>query len=829
MKRRQLIPGILLTSSVVVMMATPATAEVVQVTGVRLNRTDGGLEIILETASGISPQAFTTSSENSLIIDVLNAQLDLLDGDEFRQENPTEEIAEISLIQLTPNNIQVVITGTTALPETEVVPDAQGLAISISTASDTAEVVPEPEAPETSETEQEIEIVVTQTQAGERYLVPNSTTGTRTDTPILDVPQSVQVIPRRVLEDQQVIRLDEALRNVSGVTANTDSGRGLEFRIRGFEGVPVLRNGFRQFGGAGQTIPETANLERVEVLKGPASILYGEIQPGGTINLVTKRPLSEPFYEIQAQVGNRNLFRPSIDISGPLTSDGKLLYRLNALYLTSDEVQDFDTDIERFFISPVVTWALGDRTDLTLELEYFNSERPPLIGSIPAFGDGVADIPFDRIIIEPDDIAEEEYFQVGYDLEHRFSDNWKLRNGFRYTNQQGSIETAFPLFGLDEESGIVTRTWAVQPEDSESYSLQTSLIGEFATGSLDHTLLFGADLNRTNDRRRTRLDPDIELPINIFDPVYEAFPRPDFDELPLAIDRGGETDRLGIFLQDQIEFSDNLILLAGLRYDTVEQRREGEETIFSESTDETQNDDSFTPRFGLVFKPTEDISLYASYSRSFAPNSGMSADGDFFEPELGEGFEVGVKSELLDGQLLATLAYFNITKKNIVTEDADNPLFSVATGEQRSQGVELDLVGEISPGWNVILSYAYIDAEVTEDNVIEVGNRLAGIPEHSASLWTTYEIQKGSWQGLGFGLGFNFVGERAGDLENSFEVDSYFTTNAAIFYERNNWRAALNFRNLFDVDYISDVKIDGIPFGERGEPFTIIGSISVKF
>jgi len=830
LKRPQLIPGILLTSSVAVMVATPATAEVVQVTGVRLNRTDGGLELILETASGASPQIFTTSSENSLIIDVLNAQLALPDGDEFRQENPTEEIAEISLIQLTPNNIQVVITGTTALPEAEVVPDSQGLVVNVSTASDTAEVVPEQGAPETLETEQEIEIVVTQTQAGERYLVPNATTGTRTETPLSDVPQSIQVIPRQVLEDQQAIRLDEALRNVSGVTfGGTDLGRGLEFNIRGFDGIPVLRNGFRQFG-AGGIIPEISNLEQVEVLKGPAAILYGEVEPGGVINLVTEQPKSEPFYEIQAQLGNRDLVRPSIDLSGPLTSDRRLLYRLNALYLSGGEFQDVDTETERFFISPVLAWKISDRTDLTIELEYLNEDRPPTFG-IPAFDNGILDIPFDRITNEPDDIAEEEYFNIGYDLEHRFSDSWKLRNGFRYTKQDALLEVAFP-FSFDEDTGTVTRFWAAQPQDAESYSLQTNLVGEFATGSIEHTLLFGVDLNRSDDNFNsfTRLDTSTPLELNIFDPQYEAFPRPDFDDLPLFQDQETETERLGVFLQDQISFSEDLILLAGLRYDTVEQ------TIITNPTDSdptssetTQNDDAWTPRIGLVYKPIPAISLYASYSRSFTPNTGTTVDDDPLEPEEGEGFEVGVKAELLEGRLSATLAYFDITKQNVASEDPDDPFFFVATGEQQSQGIELDVVGEILPGWNLIASYAYIDAEVTEDNVIEVGNRLPNAPKHSASLWTTYEIQKGNLQGLGLGIGFNFVDDRQGDLDNSFEFDSYFLTNAAIFYQRNNWRAALNFRNLFDVDYIaggSPVRVRG---NDPGEPFTIIGSISVQF
>ncbi len=175
------------------------------------------------------------------------------------------------------------------------------------------------------------------------------------------------------------------------------------------------------------------------------------------------------------------------------------------------------------------------------------------------------------------------------------------------------------------------------------------------------------------------------------------------------------------------------------------------------------------------------------------------------------------------------MAYFNITKQNVASEDPEDPFSFVATGEQASQGVELDVSGEILPGWNIIASYAYIDAKVTEDNLIEIGNRLPNAPKHSAGLWTTYEIQQGNLQGLGFGMGFNFVGDRVGDLENSFEVDSYFLTNAAVFYQRDNWRAALNFRNLLDVDYIAGTSSIRERANDRGEPFTVLGSISIKF
>ncbi|NET38752.1 MAG: TonB-dependent siderophore receptor [Cyanothece sp. SIO1E1] len=374
------------------------------------------------------------------------------------------------------------------------------------------------------------------------------------------------------------------------------------------------------------------------------------------------------------------------------------------------------------------------------------------------------------------------------------------------------------------------RNFFAQPRAEKSFSLQTSVVGEFATGPIDHQLLFGVDLNRTNLDNLLGFDFFNSFPINIFDPAFEAFSRPDLEELPVVIDADTETDRLGIFIQDHISFTDNLILLAGVRYDTVEQRRISEPSFLTpNSTETTQNDDALTPRVGLVYQPIEELSLYASYSRSFTPSLETDVEGNFFEPEEGEGFEVGVKAELLRGRLATTLAYFDITKQNIVTADPNLPFVSVATGEQRSRGVELDVIGEILPGWNIIASYAFIDAEITEDNTFEVGNQLFNIPKHSASLWTTYKIQSGNFQGLGFGLGFNFVGEREGDLDNSFEVDSYFLTNAALSYQRDNWRAALNFRNLFDVDFISSAGGSRFGTNDPGEPFTVVVSFSMKF
>lgn len=802
-------------------IAQAEAAEPAAIKDVQVSLTPAGLNIVLVSDQPLSAGASRVEG-NALITEIPSATLNLADEAAAEQFSPAEGIALVQVSSLPEGGVRVAITGTNAPPEAETVANAQSLVFTVTPA---AAAGIEPSAP--------IRILATGEQDSEDYYVPRASTATRTETPILEIPQSVQVIPRAVIEDQQAIRLDEALRNLSGVVSGgRDLGRGTSFSIRGFQDVPVLRNGFRQFG-AGNTFPETANLEQIEVLRGPASVLFGEIRPGGVINLVTKRPLSEPFYNVQLQAGNQGLLRPSIDVSGPLTDDERLLYRLNAVYQTGGDFQAADTDVSRFFISPVLAYAISDHTDLTLELEYLNDQRPPAFG-IPARGEGIADIPFDQISNEPDDVAEEEYFNIGYDLEHRFSDRWSLRNGFRYARQDGLLNVAFP-FELDEDTSILTRFWAVQPESSESFTLQTNLTGEFMTGSIGHTLLLGVDLNRTDSDFNTdiRLDPSTPLPLDIFNPVYGQFPRPASEDLPILVDQTNKTNRLGIFAQDQIDLLDNLVLLAGLRFDVVDQTITTKPTEFDPSRSEvSQNESALTPRIGLVYQPVPDVSLYASYSQVFAPSveETTTVEGDPLGFEDGEGFELGVKTELLQGDLSGGLTYFNITRRNIATEDPDNPFFFIATGEQHSQGVELDMTGEILPGWNVLASYAFIDAEITEDDNFDAGNRLPSAPKHSANLWTTYEIQSGDLRGLGFGLGFNFVGVRAGDLANSFELDDYFLVNAAVSYQKDNWRAALNFRNLFDVDYIADtsspVRVRG---NDPGAPFTVIGSISVTF
>jgi iron complex outermembrane recepter protein len=794
-----------------------AKTAIVKVTDIQLNPTETGLEIVLQTLDSkvlaINPSQFRT--EGKELIAEIPAILALPRGRSFVAENLAADIASVQVTQKDSGTIRVTVVGKgAAVPKTPVSLKTGKLVYALK--------------PMVVDADEE-EITVTAERTEGAYRVPNASSATGTETPILETPFSIQVIPKEVIRDQQAVQINDVVKNTSGVIYRGDiTGRsGENFILRGFPDAPVLRDGVRQSSNAGiQPITEIANVERIEILKGPASILYGTIEPGGLINLVTKKPLSNPLFETELQLGSRGLFRPRFDISGPLTADKRVLFRLNGLYQSLESFRNYEQNDEKLLFAPALTFKLGDRTTLNLAAEYIKAKRPADFG-LPSKDGEVIDVPRDRIINEPTDTVDSRSFITGYTLDHQLNNQWKLKNSFRYSYSDYNFNVVFLPFNFDPETNTALRFPAVQEAQAKNYTIQTNLVGEFATGRIQHKLLAGFDYIRRTGRTLTRLDREPSF-LDVFNPVYGAI-KPDKFSLPAFADNDVTGNDWGFFLQDQVALSQKLKLLAGLRYDTVSQTTVNIDAFGDKETTKL-NESALTPRLGLLYQLTDRMSIYGSYSQSFKPNTDSSATGRPLDPERGKGYEFGLKTELLDRKLLATIAYFDITKQNVAGTDPDFPLFSITTGEQRSRGIELDVAGELTPGWKVIGSYSYTNAKITADvDPTIVGNKLFSTPDHAASLWTTYEIQKGNLQGLGAGLGLNYVGNRQGNLDNTDRLGSYLTADAALFYKRDRLRFGLNFKNIGNVKYVQSSFVNGPSANNFGAPFTVVGSVSVEF
>ncbi|MUL34901.1 TonB-dependent siderophore receptor [Gloeocapsopsis dulcis] len=782
------------------------SSDPIQVTGVRLNATATGLEVILDTEQLVSP--VTSVVGNALIIDIPNAVLVSPDG-QLQTANPAQGIAFTSVINL-PNRVRVTVTGMNAPPTASVQSKEAGIVLSVT-----------PGVAETETVEDDtIQITVTGTQ-DEGYNPSAATTGTRIEAPLRDVPLTLQVIPRQVIEDRQIIRLTEVADNVPGVETSSGYG-GLasnDYYIRGFKTGESFRNGFRDFTFISPRDP--ANVEQVEFLRGPASVLYGGgSNLSGAVNTITKRPLADPRYEVNGTIGNYGFYRSAIDLTGPLVDDGSLLYRLNLAYTNADSFRDFN-ESQSIFVAPVLTWNIGPRTTLTTEFEYQNYDYVFDRGFPP--GEVFLQLPRDRFLFEPDvNRAQFNSYYFGYNLEHELNDQWKVRQGFGGLIINGETEAAvlgnYSSPFVDDDGRTLQRDAQRSDEQQENFSLQTEVIGEFSTGSINHNLLFGLEYARY----RFAYDFfDATLgPIDIFNPVYGARPG---TYVPSSFEEYG-TRNIGIYLQDLVYLTPNLIVLAGGRLDF---NNSFYRDTLNNTTNSERSETSFSPRLGIVYQPGENTSLYFNWANAFTPTvlGGITRAGQPFEPERGQQFEIGLKQDFSD-RLSANLAFYHLTRQNVSTPDPEDPDFSIQTGEQTSRGIELDVRGEILPGWNMIATYALTDAFVSEDNDLPVGDRLAGIPKNTASLWSTYEIQSGDWQGLGFGLGLVYVDEREAQLPNTtVTLPSYFRTDASLFYRRDNWRAAVNFKNLFSVEYFNTQGFFMTPQAS----FTVLANISVEF
>lgn len=638
----------------------------------------------------------------------------------------------------------------------------------------------------------------------------SSGTATKTDTPLREIPQSISVITDRQMRDRGIHGIEEAL----WYTAGTQGGQyGEDTRsdwtlIRGFKPARYLDGLAMVDGGwTADSRIEPYGLERVDVLKGPASVNYGAMPPGGMVNFVSKRPTADPLHEVELQVGSYDLKQAAFDFSGKLNGSGTLLYRLTGLARNSDNVVDHVHD-DRYYFAPALTWKPDEYNTLTVLAHYQKSDTVEGGGFLPAEGTLYPSIhgriPRSFFAGEP---GANDYVKtnksLGYEFSHDFGDGTTFNQALRY--MQADVDASkggIGAFGLQDDfipgsdpgRTLLTRYYYPRMDESSNLAVDNNLEFRFATGRVQHTMLAGLDYRRSRDDLAQAFAFGVP-PLDIYNPVYGAeLAIPDYTQHTLQTQ-----GQLGLYVQDQMRI-DRWVFTVGGRQDWV--GTDTEDKINGGTRH--QSDDEFSGRVGVNYLFDNGITPYVGYSQSFQPTVGTDFEGRAFVPTSGEQVEAGIKYQPANGRLLATLAVYEITQQNTLTVDPDHTLFSVQQGEARVRGAELEGRWNIGSGLSLYGALTYTDSEVTESTAAEtIGKDLALQPRRQASLGADYTITHGLLSGLGFGAGVRYTGSLYGDVDNLWQTPSYTLVDAAVHYDFGNWRLQLNASNLTDKEYLA--------------------------
>ncbi len=648
------------------------------------------------------------------------------------------------------------------------------------------------------------------------YVAKRSATVTKTDTPLIQTPQSISIVTRDQAKAQGAQSLAQALRYSAGVAAEV---RGSASRydipyIRGF-GSPTdpvqYQDGLRLLRGGGYAFPqiETYGVERIEFLKGPSSTLYGGSMSGGLINSVSKKPTSESQREVEVLFGSHNRMQAAFDFSGPVNEDRSVLYRVVGLGRKAD-TQVVNTEEERRYIAPSLTWSPDADTALTVNGSYQRDPEGGYYGVLPTVGtlwpSPAGKIP--RSFNDGDPAYhgfDRKQAMLGYEFQHRFNDTWTVRHNLRYldlTTVTQDVTTA----GMAPDGHTINRYALGQDESVRGITSDLQLQSEFDTGRFQHTALFGFDY-QYSDWKQIR-DYGGALPIDFLNPAYGIA-----TNLTLAriTDQRQTISQSGFYAQDQIAL-DNWTLVLGGRYDAVRTKTDN----YLNGSRQTQNDGALSGKIGLIYNFDNGIAPYASYSTSFLPVSGTDAAGKAFDPTTAEQFEVGVKYQPAGFDGMFTLAYFDISQHDIVT--ALNPITRYQSGEQRSRGLEFEARAAVTDDINITGAFTYTKAEVVKGLGADVGDYPIGIPDYTASLWGDYTFASGALEGLNIGGGVRYVGKTIGGYSpNVFtpgavrlDVPGYTVFDAALTYDFGakapqlaGLTGKINVTNLFDKTYVT--------------------------
>lgn len=648
------------------------------------------------------------------------------------------------------------------------------------------------------------------------------------DAPALETPQAVSTVARDTLDAQGARRLREALRNVAGVTSNDVYGFFDGFNLRGFNASADATYLDGLLWSNSMATTELSGLDRLEVVKGPASGLYGQGPLSGLVNLVSKRPQEQRFATVDLAAGSYGLREVVVDANSPLDRDGRVLARLNATWRDQDFFVDF-SGARRKYLAPSLTWNIGEASSITV-LGTWQRDRINPWSPIPAYGSALPNphgrLPRHRAINERDAPAQQsrDYDALGYSFEHRFSERLILRQSMRYSEFRDRWDHWLFVAGVAPDLRTFGRFY-YGPYDERGHDLRadTNLSGTLRTGAIEHRWLLGYDYSERRSHYTDTFDPG-PYDLDVFTPQYGR------TGLQPAFINGARTDQAmrqrGVYLQDHARLGARTTLTVGGRWDVAS----------SGVAAGRAEDRQFSPRIGLTYALRPQLALYLNHSRSFAPQANYrSFDGSALPPERGVNNEIGLKLAPHDGRINAMLSVFELTREDMASEDPQHPNYYITRGEQRSRGVELEGQWRPRADWELSFAYAWTQAEIVRDQALPSGARLAGVPRHSANLWARYTVPAGPLGGLGLAFGAHSESERMANnyepldpvYQRPFRLKGYTTFDAALSYEAERWDARLNFKNLFDKRYIpGGASSDRTAFGE---PRTVVASMRWKF
>lgn len=612
--------------------------------------------------------------------------------------------------------------------------------------------------------------------------------------PLMETPQNIQLISSDLLQAQSVSRLDDALRNVAGVMGGGYYASYDYFRIRGFDASGYIYLDGMRVDTYVDVLSELSGLEQIQVVKGPASALYGQGALGGLVNFVSKRPTDKSFLNIDASYGSYDSYELSLDGNLPVSSNagGRLVALMRH---TGNFVKDAAGD-NRIYLAPSFSWRIDDDTALTLLASYqhdrMNIAMPlTALGTIEPSQFGTYPRNINTSNLGNTNRSTANRTQLGYQFDHRINSIFSFSNRLRYSINDKDWDNVLYTSSLSSDGRYLSR----YPYDYEGFggmlSTDTSLSADFDTGPLKHHVMVGTDYYSSRDHSHSRQidysDPDSYMVLDLYNPVYHQ-PLTKYATYASSTERSHD---IGAYLQDHVVYGP-LTLTGSVRWDEA----------YDNSDGTRRTDVAITPRLGATYAVLPNNVLFASYSESFLPQSGTTFAGEMLKPETGRQWETGIKSSLMDGRIDLTASLYYLTRNNVSTSDPGHAFYYLQSGKQRSRGFELDSRFQIQENWQAILTYAYTEAVVVKDNDAPKGDQLRNVPLNSIGAWSRYAFD-GMLKGVAVSGGVYHYSSSAGDVPNSFRLPDYTLADAALSYTYGPGEIQLSVKNLFNERYFS--------------------------